>query len=586
MTARGRGGAALDWRLLLIFWAAVAALFAVRAGLLLPSTTLYGDDDDVMRLVTATDLLNGQAWQDLTQYRDNAPFGTSMHWSRLVDAPLALLMLAVRPFVGTATPEAVAVIWPLLLMLPLFILVARLVLYLVPQAGQVTAMALPVVTLALLIEFMPGRVDHHNVQVLLSLVLAVALVTRRDELAGGVIAGIAAGTSLAIGLETLPVIVAATACLALLWLAEPQRYRAPLAGFSATFAAVAIGHFILATAPSRYADLACDGLSMVHLLAIGAATGALLIAASLTAWLPMLYHRLGALAAGGVAFAVLLALFPQCLLNPYAAVDPRLIEIYFGTIREAEPLWTRLLRDPATGIAFALPVLLAVPVTIWRAWREKGERRVDWLMVLALLVAGAAVMLVQMRGARIAAAMALPAAAYLIAAARDAYRSRPRPGGVAWLLGAWLLFASVGQFALIAAVDAFLPGPQRGIADTEPTTLPATSPALLPAAYARLAALPKGNVVAHPAVDTQVLLYTPHAVVSAGFHRNAAGYLDTQQVMSTGTPDQAAAVAAARSIDYVVIPSGAAAAGRFRDWPWLELLSEPDEPLQIYKVRD
>ena len=50
------------------------------------------DTDDAMRLVQVRDLLAGQGWFDMVQHRLMPPEGASMHWSRLVDAPLAALI--------------------------------------------------------------------------------------------------------------------------------------------------------------------------------------------------------------------------------------------------------------------------------------------------------------------------------------------------------------------------------------------------------------------------------------------------------------------------------------------------------------
>ncbi len=60
----------------------------------LPVATDYvgGDNDDVMRLVQIRDLLAGQSWFDLTQYRLGLDGGTLMHWSRLIDLPIAVLI--------------------------------------------------------------------------------------------------------------------------------------------------------------------------------------------------------------------------------------------------------------------------------------------------------------------------------------------------------------------------------------------------------------------------------------------------------------------------------------------------------------
>ena len=48
-----------------------------------------GDTDDNMRIMQVRALLNGQGWYDLRQYRLNPPTGANIHWSRLVDLPIA-----------------------------------------------------------------------------------------------------------------------------------------------------------------------------------------------------------------------------------------------------------------------------------------------------------------------------------------------------------------------------------------------------------------------------------------------------------------------------------------------------------------
>ena len=48
------------------------------------------DTDDAMRLVEARDLAGGQGWYDNVQYRFLPPSGVPSHWSRLLDAPLAV----------------------------------------------------------------------------------------------------------------------------------------------------------------------------------------------------------------------------------------------------------------------------------------------------------------------------------------------------------------------------------------------------------------------------------------------------------------------------------------------------------------
>src|SRR5215204_689872 len=109
------------YALLLAFWLAFA--FAVAATEFLDPGMFYRQDpDSMMRLVQVRDLLAGQGWFDLVQHRVNPPDGTPMHWSRLVDAPIAAMIVGLRPLLGPEAAERWAVLlWPLvpaLLLLP------------------------------------------------------------------------------------------------------------------------------------------------------------------------------------------------------------------------------------------------------------------------------------------------------------------------------------------------------------------------------------------------------------------------------------------------------------------------------------
>src|SRR4051794_12660358 len=71
-----------------------------------------GDTDDNMRMMQVRGLLHGQGWFDLRQHR---LAGSNIHWSRLVDLPIAGLILLLRPLIGGAGAERWAVaIAPLL----------------------------------------------------------------------------------------------------------------------------------------------------------------------------------------------------------------------------------------------------------------------------------------------------------------------------------------------------------------------------------------------------------------------------------------------------------------------------------------
>ena len=88
-----------------------------------------GDTDDNLRMSQVRALLAGQDWFDLRQYRLNPPTGADIHWSRLVDLPIAGLILILRPLVGGVDAEraavAIAPMLPMLLLLFSIALTAR-----------------------------------------------------------------------------------------------------------------------------------------------------------------------------------------------------------------------------------------------------------------------------------------------------------------------------------------------------------------------------------------------------------------------------------------------------------------------------
>src|ERR1043166_9520764 len=167
--------------------------------------------DDAMRLVGARGFLAGQAWFDLTQHRLDPPRGLLMHWSRLIDAPIAGLILMLRPLLGAAAAEQAAlVLSPTLLLAAALALAAGGAARMANGAGRqdlrLAAMIAAALAAPALIHFRTGGIDHHNAQMVLVLgfLFAAAGVETSTRAAG--LAALSASLSAAIGLEMLPAI--------------------------------------------------------------------------------------------------------------------------------------------------------------------------------------------------------------------------------------------------------------------------------------------------------------------------------------------------------------------------------------------
>src|SRR3546814_16097157 len=129
-----------------------------------------------------------------------------MHWSRIVDAPLAAGILLLKPLVGQAMAERIVMaLWPPLLGAALSVACAlgyrnlsdRRIAYVVPlfliMSGYI------------LVQFRPLRVDHNGWQIFLAmLVMATALPPARWR--AGRLGGLFAPAAPAVAHEGLPVV--------------------------------------------------------------------------------------------------------------------------------------------------------------------------------------------------------------------------------------------------------------------------------------------------------------------------------------------------------------------------------------------
>jgi hypothetical protein len=236
---------------------------------------LFLDADDAMRLLEVRDWLGGQGWFDVAQHRLNRG-DFPMHWSRLIDLPLAGTMLALRPLLGAGGAERVAlVLVPLLTLLAVTALAALLTRRVagrtrVPYAALLVALASP-----LLFQLRPLRIDHHGWQVVAALAAAVALLappTRRS----GALAGAALAVLLTISLEGLPIAAATAAIAALGWAWRPAR-GAMVVTLGWTLAGTASA-LHLATRGPLWAQPACDAMAPAWLSVLWVAAAGLTVA--------------------------------------------------------------------------------------------------------------------------------------------------------------------------------------------------------------------------------------------------------------------------------------------------------------------
>lgn len=577
---------------LILIWAVAAFSLYASWGINSLST------DDAMRLVEVRDFLGGQSWFDLTQYRLNPPTGVETHWSRLIDLPLALLIkCASLVLTRSMAEQAALVIWPTALLLTFLAGVSRLAQELAGNTAARVALVLAVLMAPVTQHFRTGAIDHHNAQLTLT-VWSMALFARlplrpRDSaIAGGLCA-----LSVAIGQEMVPAIAALAAVVAMRWLVTGEESRFSTFAYAAVFAAGTLLLAVATVAPARYLTVDCDSISIAQVGIVGLG-GFGLAALAMMRQLNSPARRLAA--AGGLAAALAAAVkfgAPQCLGDPYASLDPRLIQLWLSSVSEG-----RNIASLARDLPEQIPVYFVIPFAALvlgalQCGREGGLQRWNWIAGVAIqtvFVLSATWELRFAAGANAIGALLVPAALVrMLPAAQGqvSFFGIPRP-----VLLVLLVLNPVTLLALgSGAARAFRP---TGVNTSQIIQSGNTGTCMRPADYAPLATLPRGRVLAFIDAGPFILLESDDAVLAAPYHRNAAGNLAMLDLF-LGAPKDAKARLDAKDISYLAFcpgaaerytyadaaPGGLAAALASNDVPgFLQRIAFPGTDLVVYRV--
>lgn len=496
------------------------------------------DSDGYARLLRVERLIDTGGWLDSSLPGANAPYGGSLHWTRLFDAMLIALALPLMPLLGIKA----ALYWSGAVISPLLHLGAAATLAwaaapLIGRAAALIAGGLTATQFGVLGYATIGHADHH---LLLALIAVAALGFTVRALAategGGRRHALAAGAVLAVGnwVGTEAQIPAALTILVvgMPWLrgeaGAGERSLALALGLVGGLAAA----LLIERGPAAYFAVEYDRVSVVHL------TQAALVAAFWAAVASlrrrgreprgMMSRLLAAVGGAALALALMRLFFPRVLVNPLKDFDPVILKIFDG-VSEYAPIadvWHFLLY---LGLAvIALPWALA---RLKRQWPGVG----GWTWLLVVLSAAVYVVLAVnwIRWSLYADLFLLVALADAMVAVDAAIDRRfPYPRRVPVKLAAMVLLA-VGPLAL-GATGVLATGEAEARDVPKPL---AADPRPCPVrAMAGFLETPPWNgrihtILASANFGAEILYRTRHRVTATIHHRNAAGILDSVRIL-------------------------------------------------------
>jgi hypothetical protein len=570
-----------------VFLAALAVSSLVVLGLLRyagESLANLGDTDDAMRLVLVRQLMSGTGWYDQFITRLQPPQGVFLHWSRLVDGLLAgftkLLELALP---SEAAETAMRIAWPLLLILPAvfcaLLIARRLGGSLAPFICGILFASNPQAFL----QFMPGRIDHHNIQILMTMIAAACALSEQKQARWAIGAGTSTAFGLAVGIEALPFQVVIAAGYALRAILQGDKSGAAR-NYALALLVSTLFFFCLQTPPWRWFMPFCDaiGSNLVAAICVGSC-GLILMTRATDRF--SLYGRwimlLGLLLATALVY---FAMDPACLKGPLGAIDPRIRPFWFDLVDELQPLPVIMRRYYTLGISLVGLIvigLIAGGVLLAKEWPKP---RFDTLLAVTLMLMAIALGYLAGRMLNYVFWLGFPVIAAAFATISSRFLGER-------MLPTALIAIALSPFGIRVMVPLGLSPFNAHTADPPASAITSCHDS---SAYRELARQRPGLVLADISLGPFILANTQDSVLNAPYHRMSWGILKSHEILSS--PDRQAEVEIrAQKIDYIVtctftarMPVKGSIEAELREGhipEWLQTRSSKGQTLQIYGVR-
>ncbi|MDU8928294.1 hypothetical protein RXV86_12935 [Alisedimentitalea sp. MJ-SS2] len=574
-------------RPVLISTVALCALIAIVITQL-RSSGLSQDYDSLLRMVSVRDLMAGQSWFDTVQRRVLPPEGLDLHWSRLLDAVLAGLIIVLSWFLDAETAEFVVMaVWPVFL-LCFFCLVLALAINsrFGTKAATLTMLIAALSQLPRGFYFEPGYIDHHNLQLVLMAAFSWAILHPGNKRKSGLGAGVAMALSLAIGLEAVGFFAMAIAFLVIRYVAVNGWETDRLICFGLGLLVTAPLLFVAQTPFAEWFTMKCDVLGPPALIVTTAISlHCILLAIFARDAAPA--RRLALASILTVVLALSLAPVLQvCSGGPYDMVSEEIQAIVIGEVLENQPLSfffdNQLVQGTMMTVPFFSAILLLAPTL------GRGQQRDARAFLLILLGFGLAVGFLQAR-MMIWGWAILPAA--LGVGFADFIRSSKL--NLLWLLRLVLVFVAIFPYSvgLLILQPWNLEPHQNAVSEASGNTRRCATKADLEPLNAMSPAVLFNPIETAPAI----LFYTHHSVTGASYHRSPLAlemgvkpflYSDDKVLKDAVTNVNA---------DYVIVCRGQQyggedsigtrlANGEQLDW-LLEIPVETTEGIRIMKIR-
>lgn len=596
-----------SWKKVLL-WAFLFYLVWNWKGMVLVySQGVFSGPDDFMRLHQVQNWIAGQGWFDLRAHRMYPSVGADIHWTRLVDVPIAAIAGFFNYFTGlVASSRIAAIVWPFILFMLAVTSMIAICERLAGKESRLLALFFFVLSINTLAEFKPGRLDHHNVQILLLILILLGVARGLGKYSNYFVGGFIA-FSITVGLDSIIPIIGVLGYITLEWLFQKPGSMNRFLQTGIAISISSIGLYVASFPAERwFSNNSCDGFSLVFLSALLLVSAALVILALISN--RTLLNGKNAfvfrLTSGGFLFAVIMillfSLFPHCLDGPLGTVGQELQTRWLDKISEAKGLIDRYPENPAYWIAQAIFLSIMLSVTalvLIKKVTKKSELAVLGFVVFICILGT----FYQTRILRTGLYSVIPFCVIFASMSWKWLEQNFAHKKVMQYVGQGMicLIMTSTFWVTIGTATSFFTNKSGnlGVSETaksdQPEEIIACTSEL---AFGELQNYKNSHIISDLNTAPAVLVHTKHSVEAGSYHRNGASILNVLSFFE-GSTRQAKQIADDRAADFVVIChedipqkladeglTVATAIGTNQLPKWLEWVSKPDSSLAVLKV--
>lgn len=540
-----------------------------------------GDNDNLLRLHQIQTFIELPSWYVRPLDDFNPQDGNIVHWSRIPDIPVLIVYYFCDIVFDEQLSLSIAItVIPLLYFSLIMKVNYDLTINLFGRESALLSAFYSATSIAI-ISCMPGRIDHHNIQLLLFSTFLLSLFGQLNNRRGFLcLIAPSVALSLLIGLEVLPFFVVTLGVFCLHFLKSDSDKLAWLR--DACFLIFALGSFGLwLTKPNELFLHDQYDVVSVNLLFFFLGAGVVLLISNLyRTYLTLLLCSV-------VVFGSLLIYNTEVISSPYSNYPESLKTFWLNNVVEAQSLIDIffLKKSELADVFFvrsaSIVVTIVVGILSLTFLKSQKQRMLWFLFILSLVPA----VFWQVRTFAFSALLAVPLQAYIGVLAFQSIKA-PIIRLVPVILISPMLFAIASQ----------------GVKGTDKSTNRHVTGSNPGYTFIRELQLEPSKLFAPMEQGAEILTFTNHAIIAAPYHRNIRGNLLYFNVLLSSDLDKSHYLLVKEEVGYVYfdlhdkqLPYLKSAASKeslvtrlIEDSPpdWLDLVAAKGENLRLYEVRN